>query len=35
MELETQSIAARAQTADGREGIAAFIEKRAAKFAGK
>src|SRR5215510_11820520 len=31
MELETQTIAARAHTADGREGIAAFIEKRAAK----
>lgn len=35
MELETQTIAARARTADGREGIAAFIEKRAAKFTGK
>jgi len=35
MELETQAIAARAQTADGREGIAAFLEKRAAKFMGK
>jgi 2-(1,2-epoxy-1,2-dihydrophenyl)acetyl-CoA isomerase len=35
MELETQTIAARAHTADGREGIAAFIEKRAAKFTGK
>jgi 2-(1,2-epoxy-1,2-dihydrophenyl)acetyl-CoA isomerase len=35
MELETQVIAARAHTADGREGIAAFIEKRAAKFTGK
>ncbi|NOT54253.1 MAG: enoyl-CoA hydratase [Deltaproteobacteria bacterium] len=35
MELETQIIAARAHTADGREGIAAFIEKRAAKFTGK
>jgi 2-(1,2-epoxy-1,2-dihydrophenyl)acetyl-CoA isomerase len=35
MELETQTIAARAHTADGREGIAAFLEKRAAKFTGK
>jgi 2-(1,2-epoxy-1,2-dihydrophenyl)acetyl-CoA isomerase len=35
MELESQVIAARAHTADGREGIAAFLEKRAAKFAGK
>jgi 2-(1,2-epoxy-1,2-dihydrophenyl)acetyl-CoA isomerase len=35
MELETQTIAARAHSADGREGIAAFLEKRAAKFTGK
>ncbi len=35
MELETQTIAARAHTADGREGITAFLEKRAAKFTGK
>ena len=35
MELESQAIAARAHTADGREGIAAFLEKRAAKFTGK
>jgi len=32
MELETQTIAARAHTADGREGIAAFLEKRAPQF---
>jgi 2-(1,2-epoxy-1,2-dihydrophenyl)acetyl-CoA isomerase len=35
MENETQAIAARASSADGREGIAAFLEKRAAKFTGK
>jgi 2-(1,2-epoxy-1,2-dihydrophenyl)acetyl-CoA isomerase len=35
MELETQTIATRAHTADGREGIAAFLEKRTAKFTGK
>jgi 2-(1,2-epoxy-1,2-dihydrophenyl)acetyl-CoA isomerase len=35
MELETQTIAARAHTADGREGVTAFLEKRAAKFTGK
>lgn len=34
MENETVSIAARAQTADGREGITAFLEKRAPKFSG-
>jgi len=35
MENETQTIAARASSADGREGIAAFLEKRAPKFTGK
>lgn len=35
MELEAQAIAARAHTNDGREGIAAFLEKRPAKFTGK
>lgn len=35
MELEAQTIAARAHTEDGREGIAAFLEKRAAKFTNK
>jgi 2-(1,2-epoxy-1,2-dihydrophenyl)acetyl-CoA isomerase len=35
MEVESQAIAARAHTADGREGIAAFLEKRAAKFTGR
>jgi 2-(1,2-epoxy-1,2-dihydrophenyl)acetyl-CoA isomerase len=35
MELETQSIAVRAHTTDGREGIAAFLEKRTAKFTGE
>lgn len=35
MENETVSIAALAQTADGREGITAFLEKRAPKFSGK
>ena len=35
MELESQAIAARARTADGQEGISAFLEKRAAKFSNK
>ena len=35
MENETQSIAARSKTEDGREGITAFLEKRAPKFNGK
>ncbi len=35
MENETQSIAARSKTADGKEGIAAFLEKRAPHFNGQ
>ena len=35
MENETQSIAARSKTDDGKEGIAAFLEKRAPHFNGK
>ncbi len=35
MENETQSIAARSRTDDGKEGIAAFLEKRAPRFNGK
>ena len=35
MENETQSIAARSKTDDGKEGIAAFLEKRAPRFSGK
>ena len=35
MENETQSIATRSKTDDGKEGIAAFIEKRAPSFNGK
>jgi 2-(1,2-epoxy-1,2-dihydrophenyl)acetyl-CoA isomerase len=34
MELEAQSIAAQARGRDAREGIAAFIAKRPAKFGG-
>jgi 2-(1,2-epoxy-1,2-dihydrophenyl)acetyl-CoA isomerase len=33
--LETQSLAAAAGSADGREGIAAFLEKRPAQFRGE
>ncbi len=35
MEHETQAIAAMVRTTDGREGIAAFLEKRDAEFAGQ
>jgi 2-(1,2-epoxy-1,2-dihydrophenyl)acetyl-CoA isomerase len=35
MELESRAIAAAGGTADGREGIAAFVEKRKAAFQGK
>lgn len=35
MEMETQAIVAAAQGADGLEGIAAFLEKRAARFTGR
>ena len=35
MELETRGIAAAAATADGREGIAAFLEKREPHFRGE
>ena len=35
MELEAQAIAARAHTADGDEGISAFLEKREPKFSGR
>ncbi len=34
MENETQSIAARSKTEDGREGITAFLEKRRPQFKG-
>jgi 2-(1,2-epoxy-1,2-dihydrophenyl)acetyl-CoA isomerase len=35
LELESRGIAAMASTPDGREGIAAFVEKRAPKFSGR
>jgi 2-(1,2-epoxy-1,2-dihydrophenyl)acetyl-CoA isomerase len=35
MELESQSIARAGESADGREGIGAFLEKRAASFQGR
>ena len=35
MERETRAIAAMADSADGREGVAAFLAKRAAAFGGK
>lgn len=35
MERETRAIAAMADSADGREGVAAFLSKRAAAFGGK
>lgn len=35
MELESRAIAERGATADGQEGIRAFVEKRKAKFTGK
>jgi 2-(1,2-epoxy-1,2-dihydrophenyl)acetyl-CoA isomerase len=35
MEHETQTIAEMARTADGQEGIAAFVEKRPAEFTGR
>ncbi len=35
MELETQAIARMATTADGREGVQAFLEKRAPTFSGQ
>jgi 2-(1,2-epoxy-1,2-dihydrophenyl)acetyl-CoA isomerase len=35
MELEARGIAAMAGSADGREGIAAFVAKRAAQFTGR
>ena len=34
MELETRAIADIARTSDAREGIAAFVAKRPAKFTG-
>jgi 2-(1,2-epoxy-1,2-dihydrophenyl)acetyl-CoA isomerase len=35
MDRESRSIAARARTADGKEGIAAFVAKRKPKFTGE
>ena len=35
MELESRSIAARASSADGREGVGAFAEKRKPNFTGE
>jgi 2-(1,2-epoxy-1,2-dihydrophenyl)acetyl-CoA isomerase len=35
MELETEWIADMGRTADGREGIAAFLEKRSPRFKGE
>jgi enoyl-CoA hydratase/carnithine racemase len=35
MELESRAIAATGGTADGQEGIRAFVEKRKAQFGGK
>ena len=35
MELEARGIAAMASGADGREGIEAFVAKRAPKFSGR
>ena len=35
MELEAQAIAERSRGADAREGIAAFIAKRAPRFGGE
>jgi 2-(1,2-epoxy-1,2-dihydrophenyl)acetyl-CoA isomerase len=35
MERETRTIAEMATSADGREGVRAFVEKRKAKFTGE
>jgi enoyl-CoA hydratase/carnithine racemase len=35
MELEARAISSMADTADGREGIAAFLEKRKPTFIGR
>ena len=35
MELESRAIAARASSADGREGVGAFAEKRKPNFTGE
>jgi enoyl-CoA hydratase/carnithine racemase len=32
MELESRAIAAQARTYEGREGVAAFVEKRAPRY---